>query len=145
VIPSIYPRLAYLDEVRALEFLVRVFGFHEWREARKGTGAPDDGMLAWLEFGDGLVMISRVEHDVHRIYSPREVGQATTMINVTVHDIDGHYERAVAEGAQITMELGDAFYGDRRYEASDPEGHRWHFSESFAAIRARGGHIPEDA
>ena len=29
----------------------------------------------------------------------------------------------------ITMELQDAFYGERRYEATDLEGHRWHFAE----------------
>ena len=42
------------------------------------------------------------------------------------------------------MELQDAFYGERRYEATDLEGHRWHFAESFDAIRARGGHVPDD-
>ena len=37
----------------------------------------------------------------------------------------------------------DAFYGERRYEATDPEGHRWHFGERFDDIRARGGRLPE--
>jgi uncharacterized glyoxalase superfamily protein PhnB len=40
------------------------------------------------------------------------------------------------------MELNDAFYGERRYETTDPEGHRWHFAERFEAIRARGGRSP---
>ena len=142
-----YPRLAYLDEVAAVEYLTRVFGFRERREARMGTGTPDDGMLAWLEFDDGVVMVGRADeavHHIHRIYSPREVGQATTMTNVAVHDIDSHYARAVAEGAEITMPLQDAFYGYRRYEVSDLEGHRWHFTESFDSIRARGGHISDE-
>jgi hypothetical protein len=56
----------------------------------------------------------------------------------------GHYARAVAEGAEITMPLEDAFYGYRRYEATDLEGHRWHFSESLAAIRGRGGEVAGD-
>jgi uncharacterized glyoxalase superfamily protein PhnB len=145
--PAMYPRLAYLDEVAAVEYLTRVFGFRERREARMGTGAPDDGMLAWLEFDDGVVMIGRADeavHRIHRIYSPREVGQATTMTNVSVHDIDTHYARAVAEGAEITMPLQDAFYGFRRYEVSDLEGHRWHFTESFESIRARGGTVPDE-
>src|SRR2546423_9773740 len=64
--PAIYPRLAYLDEVAALEYLTRVFGFRERREARMGTGAADDGMMAWLEFGDGVVMISRADEPGHR-------------------------------------------------------------------------------
>ena len=39
------------------------------------------------------------------------------------------------------MELEDAFYGERRYEATDLEGHRWHFAERFDDIRTqqRGG------
>ena len=58
-------------------------------------------------------------------------------MHVYVHDIDAHYAHAVAEGADITMELDDAFYGERRYEATDLEGHRWHFGERFDDIRAR--------
>jgi len=140
--PGIYPRLAYSDVRAAIDYLVRVFDMTEAREARMEF---DEGMLAWLRLGEGYVMIGRANHDVHRIYSPLELGQTTTMINVYVHDIDSHYQHAVAEGADITMELQDAFYGQRRYEATDLEGHRWHFAEPFAAIRARGGHVPDDA
>ena len=142
---TMYPRLAYRDELAALEHLTRVFGFTERREARLGTGVGDDHMLAWLEFGDGLVMIGHSNEDVHRIHSPLDLGNTTTMINVGVHDIDSHYARAVAEGADITMPLEDAFYGSRRYEATDLEGHRWHFDEPWENIRARGGVVPDEA
>lgn len=145
--PAMYPRLAYLDEVAALDYLTTSFGFIERREDRMGSGAPDDPMLAWLDFGDGVVMIGRADdacHQVHQIYSPAEVGRATAMINVRVHDIDSHYRRAVEAGALITMPIQDAFYGFRRYEANDPEGNRWHFHESFADIRARGGAVDEE-
>jgi uncharacterized glyoxalase superfamily protein PhnB len=88
-------------------------------------------------------MIGHANPDIHRIHSPLEAGLTTVMINVYVHDIDAQYAHAVAEGANITMELADAFYGERRYEATDPEGHRWHFGERFDDIRARGGRPPE--
>jgi RNA polymerase sigma factor (sigma-70 family) len=138
--PAMYPRLAYADEVAALEYLTRVFQFTERREARMGSGDDDEGMLAWLEFGDGVVMIGRATvaaRDVHHLYSPGDVGHATVMINVAVNDIDSHYEHAVAQGATITMPIEDAFYGYRRYEADDLEGHHWYFQESLEAIRAR--------
>jgi RNA polymerase sigma factor (sigma-70 family) len=138
--PAMYPRLAYEDEVAALEYLTRVFQFNERREARMGRGDEDEGMLAWLEFGDGVVMIGRATpaaREVHHLYSPREVGHATVVINVAVRAIDAHYTRAVSEGASITMPIEDAFYGFRRYEADDLEGHHWHFHESLADIRAR--------
>jgi RNA polymerase sigma-70 factor (ECF subfamily) len=141
-----YPRLAYRDELAALEYLTRVFGFTERREARMGKGTEDDHMLAWLEFGDGLVMIGHSNEDVHHIFSPADLGgRTTTMINVDTYDVDSHYAHAVAEGATITMPLEDAYYGSRRYEATDIEGHRWHFDESFESIRARGGVVPEPA
>ena len=140
--PGIYPRLAYLDERAALDYLARVFGLVEIREARMEW---DGHVLAWLRLGEGLLMIGHANHEVHHIYSPQEIGHTTTMVNVYVHDIDEHYANAVAEGADITMGLQDAFFGERRYEATDLEGHRWHFAEQFAAIRARGGDVPEDA
>ena len=41
------------------------------------------------------------------------------------------------------MSLDDAFFGERRYEAADLEGHQWHFAERFENIRARAGREPE--
>jgi uncharacterized glyoxalase superfamily protein PhnB len=132
--PAIYPRLGYLDERAAIDFLVRAFGFRERVEARMDNG---DHVLAWLEHGDGVVMIGHVEHPTHGIHSPTEVGAATCMLNVTVDDVDAHFERAVAAGAKITMGLDDAFYGERRYEAEDPEGNRWHFGEPLESVQRR--------
>jgi uncharacterized glyoxalase superfamily protein PhnB len=142
--PDVYPRLAYRDERAALEYLVRVFQFTENRAARMEFGEEwDGGMLAWLHMGSGVVMIGRANADVHRIHSPLDSGVTSVQMMVAVHDVDAHYAHAVAEGADITMPLEDAFYGERRYEATDLEGHRWHFAESFDAIRARGGEAPE--
>jgi PhnB protein len=89
------------------------------------------------------VMLGHANVDVHLIHSPLDVGLTTVMLNVYVHDIDAHYAHARAQGADITMDLDDAFYGERRYEATDLEGHRWHFAERFGDIVARGGRRPE--
>ena len=129
--PTIYPRLAYRDEVAALEFLTRAFGFTERRESRMEN---PHGMLAWLELGDGVVMIGRAGEYQHGLHSPLD-GGPTAMVNVYVRDVDSHLERARAEGARIVMEIEDMFWGDRRYEALDPEGHRWHFAERLSDAR----------
>ena len=134
--PDVYPRLAYNDELAAVEYLTRVYGFTEIREARQ---EHDGNHLCWLRMGSGLVMLGHANVEVHRIHSPVDVGLTTVMLNVYVPDVDAHYAHAVAAGADITMELNDAFYGERRYEATDPEGHRWHFAERFDSIQARGG------
>ncbi|MEP6661097.1 MAG: VOC family protein [Acidimicrobiales bacterium] len=137
--PDVYARLAYNDEVAALGYLVRVFQLEEIREARFDTGTS---VLAWLRVGDGVVMIGKANAEVHQIHSPSSLGNTTVQMMVYVHDIDAHYAHAVAEGANITMGVEDAFYGERRYEATDLEGHRWHFGERFDDIRARGGSVP---
>ena len=137
--PDVYPRLAYTDELAAIEYLERVFQLKEIPEVRNELG---DHVLAWLRIGDGVVMVGRENADVHRILSPAG-GKASVQIMVRVHDIDEHYAHAVGEHADITMPLEDAFFGERRYEASDLEGHRWSFMESFEAIRSRGGRPPE--
>jgi uncharacterized glyoxalase superfamily protein PhnB len=139
--PAIYPRLAYADEAAALDYLVRVFQLVEIREARTDFG---DHFLAWLRVGDGVVMIGRANAEIHRIHSPRDLGNTTVQLMVKVDDVDAHYAHAVAQGADVTMDLNDAFYGERRYEATDLEGHRWHFAESFADIKARGGVVADD-
>jgi PhnB protein len=139
--PDIYPRLAYRDELAAVEYLTRVFQFVESREARMEY---DGQYLCWLRLGSGVVMLGRANTDVHLIHSPLDAGLTTVMLNVYVHDVDAHYAHAVAEGADITMAIDDAFFGERRYEATDPEGHRWHFGERFDDIRARGGRPAPD-
>lgn len=141
-LPDVYPRLAYEDERAALDYLGRVFQLEEIREARMET---EGSMLAWLRVGGGVVMIGHANAEVHRIYSPQSLGNTTVQMMVYVPNVDTHYEHAVAAGADITTELQDAFYGERRYEATDLEGHRWHFGERHADIKARGGPVPDDA
>jgi len=138
--PDIYPRLAYEDERAAVDYLGRVFGLEEIREARTDFG---DSLLAWLRTGTGVVMIGHSNEPIHQISSPQTLGKTTVQMMVYVDDIDSHYARAVAQGANITMPVQDAFYGERRYEATDLEGHRWHFAERFAHIEARGGTVPD--
>ena len=124
--PAVYPRLAYRDELAAIEFLTRAFGFRERREARQDHPG---GTLAWLEVADGVVMIGRAGAGHHGLHSPDDLGGATAMVNVYVEDVDAHHRRARVEGARIVSGPEDMFWGERRYEALDPEGHRWHFAQ----------------
>jgi uncharacterized glyoxalase superfamily protein PhnB len=53
---------------------------------------------------------------------------------VRVEDARAHCERARANGAEIRMEPTDFEYGERQYEALDPFGHQWTFSETLADV-----------
>jgi uncharacterized glyoxalase superfamily protein PhnB len=46
---------------------------------------------------------------------------------VAIEDVDAHYRKALAAGAEIVRELSDTEYGSREYLARDLEGHLWSF------------------
>ncbi len=133
--PRICPALFYDDAGKAIDWLVRAFGF-EVRLKIEG----DDGDVAHSElvFGDGLIFVGSTKRREGR-KSPRAIDGANTQaLGVYVDDVDAHCKRARDAGAKILQELKDVDYGadhwsDRCYEVADLEGHRWWF-----ATRLRG-------
>jgi uncharacterized glyoxalase superfamily protein PhnB len=119
---TIYPRLAYEDEHAAIEWLTEAFGFQE----RDRKTNADGSVLVWLELDGNTLMVCRTGYGLR---SPRELGGVSEKTICYVKGIDAHYERAVAANATIDREIDDTPWGDRRYEAIDPEGHVWHFAE----------------
>jgi len=67
--------------------------------------------------------------------SPRAVDVANSGLVIHVDDVDAHFERARAEGARIDGGPVDQPYGQREYDARDPEGHRWWFA---APLKKKG-------
>jgi uncharacterized glyoxalase superfamily protein PhnB len=65
--------------------------------------------------------------------APRS-GEVTHSVMVRVVDARGHCERARAHGAHIVMEPTDMEYGERQYNAEDPAGHQWTFTETLADL-----------
>ncbi len=124
--PRILPRLSYLDVGAAVEWLTRAFGFREREEARI-SGRDQAVTLTEMDVCDSRIMVGLAGN--HDVDSPRSLGGRSGMLVVYVDDVDRHHERARAAGATIVVELADQFWGDRRYEALDLEGHRWAFHE----------------
>ena len=48
-------------------------------------------------------------------------------IEAVIDDVDAHYARARAAGAEIVTELMEPQFGGKLYSCLDPEGHAWHF------------------
>jgi PhnB protein len=119
----IVPYLLYADVEAALAFLERAFGFEE---RLRYTGAAGYVSHAEMRLGDGVVFLGDPGDDYR---GPKELGHATVLMHVYVDDVDAHYERARAAGAEISEEPADQEYGERRYAAVDPEGHRWFFAQ----------------
>lgn len=116
--PSIYPTLRYTDADAAVTHLTSVLGFTE-----KAVSRTESGSIAHAElsFGNGLIMIGQRSTEP----SPFDTGRSVTYL--VVPDPDGHHDKAVAAGAQISMPLTDQPYGSREFAATDPEGNIWCF------------------
>jgi uncharacterized glyoxalase superfamily protein PhnB len=118
-LPSVYPVVRYRDAPAAIEFLTRAFQLGR-SEVHEG---PDGTVLhAQLTWGTGMVMLGSNSEGGDGLF---DTGKA--VVYLAVDDPDKHHDHAVAEGAEIVMELVDQPYGSRDYAALDPEGNVWSF------------------
>lgn len=119
VTASLFPALTYRDPRAAAAWLERAFGFapHTLAEGPDGAVAH-----AELRFGNGVVMFGAA-----RPPDPDDPWTAQEGVYAVVEDVDAHYARAVAAGAEILRPLADTSYGAREYTARDPDGHLWSF------------------
>lgn len=132
--PRISSGVFYREPAAMIDWLCRGFGF----EVRlKIVG--DDGRIehSELTFGGGLIMVGGEKSGPARRFgvdmsSPLSAGCNTQNMMVYVDDVDAHCARARAAGATIVEEpslhdYGEAYWSDRAYGATDPEGHLWWF------------------
>lgn len=137
--PKGWPRLSasvfYRDPPGAIDWLCRTFGF-ECRLKVEG----DQGQIVHSElvFGEAVVSVGGLDGDREyqkRFRSPLDIeGGVTCALAFYVDEVDAHYARAVAAGANIfrevkTEDYGDDYWADRSYGAYDLEGHVWFFSQ----------------
>jgi uncharacterized glyoxalase superfamily protein PhnB len=120
---TVVPVLTYPDVQEAVAWLSEAFGFVE--RVRIG-----ENHRAQLRFGDGAVIVADVRGDRR----PPRPGESTHTVLVRIEDARAHCERARAHGARILTEPTDWEYGERQYEAEDPAGHRWLFSQTLADV-----------
>jgi len=125
---TITPYLLYEDVDAALGFLAKAFGF---QEVLRYTGEEGYVNHAEMQIGDGKVYLGD-PGDQYR--NPKRLGQETVGIYVLVEDVDEHFQRAQAAGAEIKEEPADQEYGERRYTARDPEGQYWFFAQPTRAV-----------
>ncbi|PAL05070.1 glyoxalase, partial [Staphylococcus hominis] len=81
---------------------------------------------AQLVYGSGMIMLGSVDNGGDwgkLIVQPDEIeGRETQSACVIVTDPDDHYERAVAAGAELVIDIVDQDYGGRGYACRDLEG-----------------------
>jgi PhnB protein len=120
---TVSPYLLYEDAAKAVDYMVKTFGFVERVER---TGAAGRNHHEFLLSDDGLVMLGQAWPGFR---SARTLGEhPSSLVHVYVDDVEALYERAKAAGAEVS-ELELAPIGDRRFRATDPEGQVWYFSQ----------------
>jgi uncharacterized glyoxalase superfamily protein PhnB len=116
---NVFPALRYRNGAAALEWLERTFGL----EKHFVVPGPDGAVAhAQLTAGRGMVLVGSGTHEPGNPWDTVQQG-----VYVCVQNIDAHYARARAAGANVVTELRDTDYGSREYAVRDPEGHLWSF------------------
>ena len=120
---TVIPVLVYADVREAVGWLTEAYGFSE--RVRIG-----ENHRSQLRFGKGALIVA----DARGERRPPGDGEVTHSVMVRVEDARAHCERARAHGARILMEPTDFDYGERQYNADDPFGHRWTFTETLSDV-----------
>jgi MerR family transcriptional regulator, thiopeptide resistance regulator len=122
--PRIVPILVYADIEAGHNYLVDVFGF-----SSGGLYRSDDGTVIHAEvtLGDCALWLHAVTAE-HQMETPLRLAGSSGGLSVQIDDVDGHFARVKAAGANIDTEPRNQDYGLREYGVRDPEGHRWWFS-----------------
>jgi uncharacterized glyoxalase superfamily protein PhnB len=118
---SVIPELAYRDVAEASAWLCNAFGFTE--RLRIGNHRVQ------LVFGNGAMVVTELRDN-----AAPEADRATHSMLMRVEDARRHHDQAAAAGAKILDTPTDYPYGERQYNAEDPGGHRWTFSQSIADV-----------
>jgi uncharacterized glyoxalase superfamily protein PhnB len=115
---SVIPELAYPDVAIASSWLCNAFGFSERLRIANHR--------IQLNAGDGAIILVRG--------SAQRVTCAAHGVMVRVANVDEHFGRAQAAGANVAGAPQTYPYGERQYAALDFAGHRWVFSQSVADV-----------
>ncbi|MDQ6805065.1 MAG: VOC family protein [Actinomycetota bacterium] len=117
---DVYPALTYRDLEAAVAFLERTFGLTMEDPVTDGRGAL---RAVAARHGEGRVLL---QPDLPDELHGSHVGQGWVYVAVT--DLDAHFQRARAAGAEVLGDPHDALDGAQRgYSARDLEGNLWSF------------------
>lgn len=125
---SMIPTLRYTDCRAAIEWLGAAFGF-----APHLVVPNEDGSIAHAELtlGDAMVMLGSAdgEGDYRRwVQPPARPGDVVHLgLYVVISDVEAHYARARAHGAEVLLPLTAQSYGGSDYTCRDLQGYVWTF------------------
>jgi uncharacterized glyoxalase superfamily protein PhnB len=125
---TVIPSLRYHDAPKAIEWLVRVFGF---TKQAVYDGPNNTVMHAQLVHGGGMLMLGSASNKgvfADLSVDLKETGMLETIgltLIVSDNECVEMYERVKRERAEIVQELNSPEYGGKAFGCRDVEGHIW--------------------
>jgi uncharacterized glyoxalase superfamily protein PhnB len=117
---KIFPAIKYDDAPEALTWLKTAFGFEPHAVHKDDAGEIQH---AEMKMGEAMIMFGgKRAPDKTNPWCTEPMG-----VYVCVDDIEAHYAKAKAAGADIVRPLADTPYGAREYSARDCGGNLWSF------------------
>jgi PhnB protein len=132
--PPLIPYLVVSDAASAIEFYKHAFGAVEL--ARHYAGDSTQISHAHLLVNGASIMLSDDFSEMMggKSMTPVALDGSSVTLHLQLADVDAFWNRAVAAGATVTMELADQFWGDRYGQLVDPFGHRWALGQPKTAL-----------
>jgi len=123
--PPLIPYLTVSDAAGAIEFYKNAFGAVELR--RHYAGESPKITHSHLLINGGTIFLADDFSALMggKSMTPEALGGSPIAIHLVLDDVDSFWERAVAAGATVAMQLADQFWGDRYGQLLDPYGHKW--------------------
>jgi len=124
---ALIPYLTVADATAAITWYAEALGAVEQFRV-----VGDDGRVghAELQIGTAPFMLSD-EYPEIGVRSPASLGGTPLALHLSVDDVDGIFERAVAAGAEALSPPEDQPHGARHGTLLDPYGHRWMLSQQL--------------
>lgn len=120
---TITPHLVLRDAAKAIDFYKKAFGAEEIMRMPGPDGKTV--MHAEVKIGDSMFMLCDEFPGETRVAAPPSLKGTTVTMTLYVEDVDKVFQRAVDAGANVSMPVMDAFWGDRYGKVTDPFGHEW--------------------
>ena len=128
--PGLMPYLVVSDAKKSLEFYHKAFDFSQAMDPMEHEGKI---VHAEMTFLDTRVMFAPEGAMGNPVKTPNHSDHPCP-INLYIYceNVDQHFEKAKNSGAKILSQPEDAFWGDRMYRVSDPDGYIWTFAQNIA-------------
>jgi PhnB protein len=127
---TITPHMVVRDAARASQWYQDALGAEELDRIEVPGGKL---LQVELSIGDALVVLAD-EFPDFGVASPLSIGGTATVLHLITDDVDALWQRAVDAGAEVRQPLGDAFWGERYGQLTDPFGHRWGLAQRVREV-----------